>query len=205
MRKIVFLDRDGVISKYYPGDWSKKWEEFSFLPKAKESLKRLTKANYRIVVISNQAGVSKGLFSLKNLRYITKRMKEEVKKSGGKIKKVYYCPHQDEDNCSCRKPKVGLFRKAEKDLGGFNFEKTFFVGDSEVDILAGKNIGTKTILVLSGKTKSREETKGWQKQPDYIATDLFSASEIILNSRVSSEPRHCERGPSPVIATRCVS
>ncbi|MCK4244271.1 MAG: HAD family hydrolase [Candidatus Omnitrophica bacterium] len=178
--RIVFLDRDGVISKYYPGDWSKKWEEFSFLPKAKEALKRLTKANYRIVIISNQAGVNKGLFGPKILRYITKRMKEEVKKSGGKIKKVYYCPHQEEDNCLCRKPKVGLFKKAERDLGYIDFEKTFFVGDSEVDILAGKNIGSKTILVLSGKTKSKEETKDWQKQPDYIATDLLSATEIIL-------------------------
>jgi len=179
--KIVFLDRDGVISKYYPKDWTKKWEEFSFLPTAKEALRRLNQANYRVVIISNQAGVSKGFFTLKTLRYITKRMKEEVKKSGGKIKKVYYCPHQEQDNCLCRKPKVGLFKKAERDFGYIDFEKTFFVGDSEVDILTGKNIGTKTILVLSGKTKSKEEAENWQKQPDYIVTDLLSAAEIILN------------------------
>lgn len=180
MKKIIFLDRDGVISKYYPGDWTKRWEEFSFLPKAKEALKRLTKANYRIVIISNQAGVNKGFFGPKVLRCITKRMKEEIKKSGGRIKRAYYCPHQDEDNCPCRKPKTGLFKRAEKDLGYIDFKETFFIGDSEIDVLAGKNIGTKTILVLSGKTKSKEEAKNWQKQPDYIATDLLSATEIIL-------------------------
>ena len=181
MKKTIFLDRDGVISKYYPGYWTKKWKEFSFLPGVKDALEKLTRANYQIVIISNQAGVSKGLFGLKALRKITKRMKEELRKSGGRIKKVYYCPHQDEDNCSGRKPKVGLFKKAEKDLGYINFEQTFFVGDSEIDILAGKNIGTKTILVLTGKIKSKEETKNWQKQLDYVTTDLPSAVEIILN------------------------
>ena len=186
MKKIIFLDRDGVISKYYPGDWTKKWEEFCFLPGTKEALKRLTRANYRIVIISNQAGVSKGFFSPKKLKYITKRMKEEVKKSGGKIKKVYYCPHQDKEHCSCRKPKIGLFKRAEKDLGWINFGETFFVGDSETDVLCGKSIGTKTILVLSGKVKSEEETKSWGSQPDYITTDLLSATEIILNQTTHS-------------------
>ena len=180
MKKTIFLDRDGVINKFYHKDYSKKWEEFSFLPGAKDALKKLTAANYRIVIISNQAGVSKGLFGPKALRKISKRMKEEVKKSGGRIKKAYYCPHSDEDNCSCRKPKPGLFKKAEKDLGPIDFAKTFFIGDSEIDILAGKNIGLKTILVLTGKTKSKEETKDWQKQPDYITDNLLSAAEIIL-------------------------
>ncbi len=180
MKKTIFLDRDGVISKYYPHDYSKKWEEFSFLPTAKEALKKLTAANFSIVIISNQAGVSKGLFGPKALRKITKRMKEEIKKSGGRIKKAYYCPHSDKDNCPCRKPKPGLFKKADQDLGPIDFAKTFFVGDGEVDILAGKNIGAKTILVLTGKIKSKEETKDWPKQPDYITADLLSATEIIL-------------------------
>jgi len=188
MKKTIFLDRDGVISKYYPKDYSKRWEDFSFLPGAKEALKKLTEANYQIVIISNQAGVSKGLFGPKVLRYITKRMKEEVKKSGGRIKKAYYCPHSDEDNCSCRKPKTGLFKKAEKALGPIDFAKTFFVGDSEIDILAGKNIGAKTILVLTGKTKSREEAKDWQKQPDYVTLDLLSATEIVLGSPSPTPP-----------------
>ncbi len=188
MKKNIFLDRDGVIGKYYPKAYAKKWEEFSFLPGAKEALKKLTEANYQIIIISNQAGVSKGLFSPKALRKINKRMKEEIRKSGGRIKKAYYCPHSDEDNCSCRKPKAGLFKKAEKDLGPIDFAKTFFVGDSEIDILAGKNIGAKTILVLTGKIKSKEETKNWQKQPDYITADLLSAAEIILNPPSPTPP-----------------
>ncbi len=180
--KTVFLDRDGVISVFTPNDYIKNWKEFKFIPGAVEGLKILCKNNYRLVIISNQAGVNKGLFTKKSLDDLTKKMLDVLKKQGVEVAKIYYCPHTPEENCDCRKPKPGAFYRAQKELGNIDLKDAFFVGDSDIDIQAGKAAGTKTILVLSGKTKSAEETKDWQVKPDYIARDLTSASEIILKT-----------------------
>ena len=89
------------------------------------------------------------------------RMCEILKAEGVEILRVYYCVHTPEENCDCRKPKAGLFEKANADFGPIDFSGTFFVGDSEIDMEAGKNAGAKTLLVLSGRTISEEKTKGW--------------------------------------------
>ncbi|MFN4226606.1 MAG: D-glycero-alpha-D-manno-heptose-1,7-bisphosphate 7-phosphatase [Candidatus Ratteibacteria bacterium] len=179
--KIVFLDRDGVISIFTPDDYIKKWEEFKFISEGIEGLKILNDAGYKVIIISNQAGVNKGLFTLDDLNEITKNMIEELKKKGiNNILKVYYCIHTKEENCECRKPKIGLFKRAEKEIGRIDFSKTYFVGDSDIDVIAGKNIGVKTILVLTGKTKSKDEIKDWEIKPDYIFKDLKQAANFII-------------------------
>src|SRR3990167_6553363 len=106
--KAIFLDRDGVINKY-PGDtkYVTSWKEFRFLPNAKKAIALLTGKKYPIFVISNQAGVSKGLYTQDALNNITNRMLKALEKSGARISAVYYCTHRDEDHCSCRKPKAG--------------------------------------------------------------------------------------------------
>ncbi len=181
MRKVIFLDRDGVISKYYPKDYSKTWEEFKFLPGAKEALSELRKMGFTVFIISNQAGVSKGVYSSKALSEITFLMEKEIEKSGGKIKKSYYCIHQQEENCSCRKPKTGLFFQAEKEFGKIDFKRSYFIGDSQIDIEAGRKIGAKTILVLSGRTKNKEEMKDWLIKPDFIASNLKESLKFLYN------------------------
>ncbi|MCM8771716.1 MAG: HAD-IIIA family hydrolase [Candidatus Omnitrophica bacterium] len=179
--KLVFLDRDGVISIFTPNDYIKKWSEFEFIPEGIEGLKILKSAGYKVIIISNQAGVNKGLFTMDDLNEITENMLEELRKKGiDNILKVYYCIHKKEENCECRKPKIGLFKKAEEDFGKIDFSKTYFIGDSDIDIIAGKNIGTKTILVLTGKTKSKEEVENWEIKPDYIFNDLKEAVKFIV-------------------------
>lgn len=181
MMKIVFLDRDGVINKD-PNGYVTTPDEFHFLSNAKKAIRLLNKNGFRIIVISNQGGIAKGLYSEKALSEITKKMLNEISKYGGKIFSVWYCPHRLEDNCSCKKPKTGLFKKATKN---FRFDKyhSFFVGDSEIDIKAGKNFGLKTILVFSGKTNNRM-LKDLEIQPDYKAKDLLEAAKIILRKSV---------------------
>ena len=187
--KVIFLDRDGVINKY-PGDtrYVTTWREFHFLLGAKRSLKRLTEAGYKIFIISNQAGVAKGIYSKDMLNAITNRMLEELTKSGSKICGVYYCIHRDEDNCSCRKPKIGLIEKAIKEHNiPFNIlSNSFFIGDSARDIQAGKNAGCKTILVFSGKEKSEVQsplaTVPLKIQPDFTARNLSEAVDLILGT-----------------------
>jgi len=181
--KVIFLDRDGVINKY-PGDtkYVTDWAEFEFLPDALESISKLTENDFKIFIISNQAGVSKGIYNQQKLDEITSNMLKEVEKKSGKIQRVLYCIHKDEDNCYCRKPKTGLIKKAIDSLGlkRFNFNYSYFIGDSMRDIKTGRTAGCKTILVFSGKEK-KENKDNWEIKPDYEATNLLEAVNIILN------------------------
>lgn len=182
--RIVFLDRDGVINQY-PGDseYVKSWDEFHFLPKVKPALKKLAENGFKLFVVSNQAGVSKGLYSQKNLDLITNNMLKELSDSAVQISGVFYCIHRPEDNCSCRKPKTGMVEKAieklKKQGNPVEIEKSFFIGDTIRDIETGRNIGLKTILVFSGKEKP-ENKNSWQVSPDFTAGGLEEAAEIIL-------------------------
>jgi len=181
MKKVIFLDRDGVINKD-PGGWTDhsyvvKKEHFIFLPGSIEALKKLKKAGYEIIITSNQAGVSKGYYTKDDLVDITNSMTEELAKNGVTIKKIYYCFHQNSDNCDCRKPKTGLFEKAEKELG-IKASGNYYVGDGKMDVLAGKKMNFKTVLVLSGKT-TEEILKTWDIKPDYLFKDLLEAVNFI--------------------------
>lgn len=177
--KIIFLDRDGVINRDPGfGGYVTSWQEFDFLPGSLEALKKLHQTGYTVIVISNQGGVAKGLYTQKALDEITKNMLAQVEQAGGRIRAVHYCPHQDEDNCNCRKPKTGLFARATKGIQ-VNFVETYFVGDNRRDVLAAKAIGAKSIFVLSGNTKLEE----LDVKPDFIARDLLEAVEkIVLKS-----------------------
>lgn len=174
--KIIFLDRDGVINRDPGfGGYVISWQEFEFLPGSLEALKKLNQARYEVIVISNQAGVAKGLYTLKDLDVMTKNMLKEVEKAGGKIRSVNYCIHQDEDDCNCRKPKTGLLVQAVKGLN-IDFAGTFFVGDNRRDVLAAKAVGAKSIFVLSGNTELEE----LDVQPDFVAKDLLEAVEKVV-------------------------
>lgn len=174
--KIIFLDRDGVINRDAGfGRYVTCWEEFEFLPGSLKALEGLNRAGYKVIVISNQAGVAQGFYTLKDLDEITKNMLKEVEKAGGKISSVHYCPHQEEDGCDCRKPKTGLFSQATKGLQ-VNFTDTFFVGDNRRDVLAAKAIGAKSIFVLSGNTKLED----LDVRPGFVARDLLEAVDKIV-------------------------
>ncbi|MFH1269919.1 MAG: HAD family hydrolase [Candidatus Omnitrophota bacterium] len=184
-RPVVFLDRDGIINSY-PGDsdYVKSWEEFHFLPGVKPALKRLNEKGFSIFIISNQAGVSKGIYSRENLDLITKNMLQELNAHKIDIAAVYYCIHRQEDNCSCRKPKTGLVDTAVAKLKSEGAEpelgRSYFIGDTIRDIETGKAAGLKTILVFSGKEKADNKDK-WATFPDYTAKDLSAAVDLILN------------------------
>ena len=188
IQKAIFIDRDGVINKD-PGGWTKysyvtKWDEFFFIDGAVAALKRLKEAGYKVFVISNQGGISKGYFSQKDLDILNKRMLEEIESGGGKIDGLFYCPHHNKDNCECRKPKTGLIEQAARAMH-IDFKNTYFVGDSINDVEAGKRMGMKTILVLSGKTPLSELTN-WNMQPDYVKRNLLEAVEWVLKDRIQA-------------------
>lgn len=189
--KFIFIDRDGVINKD-PGGWTPysyvtEFKEFQFLPGALDALAKLNRAGYSVVVISNQAGVGKGHFTRKRLDEINQMMLSEVKRSGGLITESFYCIHRKEENCSCRKPKTGLLELAAKKYH-ITPKDTYFIGDSEVDMGAGRAMGIPTVFVLSGKS-SMEEMKRFKDRPDFIFNNLLEAVEWIL----ARESRKAER------------
>lgn len=184
-KKVVFIDRDGVINKD-PGGWTKydyvtKWDEFIFLPNAIEGLKILTREGYDIVIISNQAGISKRYFTMEDLDRINRALTDEAGKHGAGFSRMYYCIHQDSDNCDCRKPKPGLFKKAEKEMS-IKVKGNFFIGDTRIDVEAGHSMGMKTILVLSGKSTVKD-AEAWSVKPDYIFKDLLEAAKFLVHKQ----------------------
>ncbi|KYK28097.1 hypothetical protein AYK20_01675 [Thermoplasmatales archaeon SG8-52-1] len=178
MDKVVFLDRDGVISRDSP-DHIKSWEEFHFLPKVKDALKMLNQNGFKIILITNQSVIARKMVTPEGLDYIHNMMKKEIKESGGRIEKIYFCPHHPDDGCNCRKPKPGMLLKAIKE-NNIDPEKSFMVGDRMMDVKAGKKVGCTSIIIPSelGKKEMIESSV----KPDYVAKDLIDASKWIIKN-----------------------
>jgi D-glycero-D-manno-heptose 1,7-bisphosphate phosphatase len=177
MSGFVLLDRDGVINRRIVGGYVTCWEKFVFLPGALEGLRLLAEKNYHPIVVSNQAGVGKGLMTAADLQDITRRFLEEVEAHGGRIRRVYYCTHRAEDDCQCRKPKPGLLLNAQAEHH-FAFEDTFFIGDSESDLLAAQAVGCPAIMV------SNAPSAGFEKlphAPQVTVPSLLAAAAFLLN------------------------
>lgn len=177
----LFLDRDGVINKRIPGDYVKKWEEFTFLPHALSSLKKINLYFDRVFIVTNQAGIGKGLMTTEDLQNVHKNARRIIRKHGGKITKIYFCPEVSSDSL-CRKPNIGMGAEAKKDYPQIDFKKSILVGDSKSDIEFGKTLEMKTICIT--------ENPGLNEfQADYTCTDLKSFCRIfvteLLNKKVN--------------------
>lgn len=141
----VFLDRDGVINRCR-SDHVKSWAEFEFLPGALPALAQLRRMGSRVVVITNQAAVGRGLLASDELTRIHEHMTIAVQAAGGRIDRVYVCPHLPDSGCGCRKPGPGLFVQASVELQ-ISLAASFMVGDSESDVLAARSAGCFPILI----------------------------------------------------------
>ncbi len=170
----VFLDRDGVIiqEKQFQHDYTK----IEYIPGALEALSLLPDRLLKIIV-SNQSGIGRGYFTAKQAAEFDRNLLDDLAAKGIKINDSLYCPHRPEDNCSCRKPKTELFLLA-RNRYSIDFERSWMVGDKSSDIQAGRNIGAKTILVLTGY--AGKEPGALDTKPDFIARDLKEAVEIII-------------------------
>ena len=139
--KTVILDRDGVLNrKPSRAEYVRRWQEFEWLPGAWTALRLLRDGGYRVIIVSNQAGIARGVMTEADLAEIHQRMREEVAAAGGKIEAIYYCPHDWDADCECRKPKPGMLFQAQHDLN-LDLTRTFFVGDDELDGEAADRAG----------------------------------------------------------------
>jgi len=177
--KAVFLDRDGTIIEDvgYLNDP----KNIKFIPGSIQAIKKLNQAGYKVVVITNQAGVARGLIREDILQTIDKTINKYILNGGAHIDAIYYCPHHPEhgvypykQDCECRKPNPGMIKKAAADLE-LDLKKSFMIGDKWSDIEAGKNMKLKTALVLTGMGKKYQDSK-----PDFIAKNLSETVDWIL-------------------------
>ncbi len=137
----VILDRDGVLNKRPPqAQYVRTWEEFTWLPGAKKALRLLKQAGYRVIVVSNQAGIARHALSEADLQIIHERMQREAVEAGGEIAAIYYCPHDWDAGCECRKPNPGLFFQAQR-AWHLDLTRTPFIGDDERDAQAAAAAG----------------------------------------------------------------
>lgn len=176
--RIVFLDRDGVINEF-PGKglYVTRREDLRVLPRAARGIALLKAMGYEIFVITNQGCISRRYLTVGELEAMHVHLMRELEAEGAKIDGIFYCPHQTSDACDCKKPKTALFKKAVAGRS-VDFARAFFVGDSEEDIAAGRALGCRTVLVLSGRTRG-EDIAALAIRPDVVKKDLWEAAEWI--------------------------
>ncbi|OQX99815.1 MAG: hypothetical protein B6I24_01735 [Bacteroidetes bacterium 4572_128] len=151
--KAIFLDRDGVINNDVGHYYIYKKDDFKLNENVILNLKKFQKNGFLLIIISNQGGISKGIYEKKDVEKVHNFLKKIFEKNGIFLKEIYYCPHHNDfENCICRKPDSLLLEKA---ISRFNIDvsKSYFVGDSERDIIAGKKVGMKTIKIEKNKFK----------------------------------------------------
>lgn len=170
----LFLDRDGVINERLPDDYVKSWDQFHFVEGTLEALKIFSESFGRILVVSNQQGVGKGLMTETELVLIHKEMYASVNQAGGRIDSVYYSPFLAAENHYSRKPSVGMGLMAKHDFKDIIFRKSIMVGDSFSDILFGKKLGMKTVFI-GGPQKARK----FPNLFDFVYPDLITFAKSI--------------------------
>lgn len=175
----VFLDRDGVINRDSP-DYVTSWEAFAFLPGSLEALVRLSRAGCRVIVVTNQSAVGRGLMPAATLEDMHRRLREAVASRGGRIDDILHCPHRPTDGCDCRKPAPGLLREACR-RHGIDLAASVLIGDSAKDVQAARRAGCgRAVLVLSGLGDARPQLQALGLVPDHVAADLAAAVDWLL-------------------------
>ena len=155
MQPAIFLDRDGVIIENR-SSYVRSWADVHFYPGALETLATLRTLAYKIVIITNQSAVGRGIISLETALEINQGVVETIERNGGRIDGVFMCPHAPFDNCECRKPRPGLIHQAVSSLS-IDLSRSILVGDALSDLLAGQSAGIdKIALVRTGRGKSQE-------------------------------------------------
>jgi D-glycero-D-manno-heptose 1,7-bisphosphate phosphatase len=165
----LFLDRDGVINKKIENDYVKHWIEFEFIEGTFEALKTLQQLFKRIIVVTNQQGIGKGLYRTEDLELIHKNMIYELTYQGGRIDKVYFSPYLDAQNHPSRKPGTGMALEAKQHFPEIDFKKSIMVGDSMSDMQFGKTLGMTTIYIA--------EKEKLDPNIDYSFTSLLEFSK----------------------------
>jgi D-glycero-D-manno-heptose 1,7-bisphosphate phosphatase len=175
----VFLDRDGVLVENRD-EYIREWSHVKIIPKILEALTGFQREGFKIVVVTNQSAIGRGLVSTSSAQEISDRLVKTIKENGGWIDAVYICPHTPEDQCLCRKPKPGMLLQAAQELS-LDLASSWMIGDAWSDLQAGQAAGVRgTIMVRTGRGSAQlRETKPENITPILVCEDLFEACNIV--------------------------
>lgn len=162
--KVIFLDRDGTIN--YDYGYVHKKEQLKFLPGVIESLKQLYDAGYKLIIVTNQSGIARGYFSLEEYYEFNQYMLDKLKENSIEITDVYFCPHKDEDNCECRKPKLKLFYDAIEKYN-IDLDNSYAIGDKERDLSICRETNITGMLIYN-KSDNYLSFKNFEEATKYI-------------------------------------
>jgi D-glycero-D-manno-heptose 1,7-bisphosphate phosphatase len=174
--RLVIVDRDGVINED-SDDFIKSVAEWRPIPGSLEAIARLHRAGWRVAVVTNQSGIGRGLYDELTLREIHAHMRESVRAAGGELAGVYHCPHLPGAGCDCRKPRPGLFRALERELG-VSVAGAPYIGDRLSDVEAAEAVGARPMLVRTGTGAATESRLGGRRVP--VFDDLAAAARSLL-------------------------
>ena len=184
-RAAVFLDRDGTViqEREYLADP----DGVSLIPGAIEGMHLLVEAGFRLVVVTNQSGIARGLYGVDDYRAVAGRLDEELAREGLTLDGTYFCPHHPEFSgpCKCRKPALGMYLQAARDLG-LDLPDSFFIGDRRKDVEPGRALGGQGILVRTGY--GVEEEAGVGEGTAVFDSLLDAARWIVAEGRTISRP-----------------
>ena len=180
MNAALFLDRDGVIIENQP-DYIRSWNDVLFFPSAIQALLKIKSSDYKIVIITNQSAVGRGLISLQTAKQINSCLINKIESAGGRIDGVFMCPHAPQDNCLCRKPSPGLIQQAASSLK-IDLNRSILIGDALSDISAGQNAGVgQNVLVRTGRGAAQAALpQASLLSPFLIYDDLADALEDLI-------------------------
>ncbi len=176
--KAVFLDRDGVINEEV--NYLCRPEDFRLIPGAAAAIRLLRKHGWRVIVVTNQSGVTRGYYTEADVAAIHECMRRDLARARTGVDGVYFCPHHPDEGCACRKPGTALFAQAAADFA-LDLTASYYVGDKLTDLLPGKALGGHTVLVLTGYGQQEQKLAHEQGfRPDYVVDDLYGAARWIV-------------------------
>jgi D-glycero-D-manno-heptose 1,7-bisphosphate phosphatase len=178
--KLIVLDRDGVIN-FDSAHYIKNPNEWIAIPGSLEAIALLNQSGYRVAIATNQSGISRGIYDVATLNAIHDKMFQALAKLGGRVDALFYCPHANEDNCTCRKPKPGMMQEIGHRFG-VDMHGVPVIGDALRDLQAGVAIGMQPILVRTGKG---EETlaAGGLPEGTLVYDDLAAAVQALVGGQ----------------------
>ena len=183
--RVVFLDRDGTICEEV--GYLDAVEQMKLIPHSGKAVRLLNQRGFKVVVITNQAGVAKGYFPESVLKGLHDEMARQLREEGAHLDGIYYCPHHPTDGldpylraCGCRKPATGLLQQAAADLA-LDLSSAYMIGDHFSDVECGQRIGAETVLLLTGHGREAlAKREHWPRPPSHIAADLYEAVQWLM-------------------------
>jgi D-glycero-D-manno-heptose 1,7-bisphosphate phosphatase len=181
--RAVLLDRDGVLNEKMPeGQYVARWEQFRVLPGVPEALRRLNEAGVLAIVVSNQRGIARGLYTAAEVAAIHAKFQQLLERAGAHIDGFFICPH-DKGECNCRKPLPGLFEQAVAQFPEITAETSAMIGDSLSDVEFGWRLGMRTVFVEGDRERRKPGAEAAAEQADLRCASLGAAVDALLAAR----------------------